>query len=128
MEDDGIKDLFGRFAPELSSDFRFMERLQRGMEAVELVKQRSAAARKRNRIAVMVSALSGFVTGVLFMLFLPLVKDCVSIVNLKIPYMGLDSVTVDFQITGWIAAALVTTLAACNAYVITLSRLSLKER
>lgn len=98
------------------------------MEAVELVKQRSTAVRKRNRIAVMVAALSGFATGVLLTLLLPLIKDRVPTIDLNIPYIGLDSVAVDFQIIGWIAAALITTLTACNAYAITLSRLSLKER
>ena len=41
-EDDKFKSLFSNFEPELSSDFRFMNKLQRNLNSVELVKQHIA--------------------------------------------------------------------------------------
>ena len=39
MEDDKLKSLFSNFEPELSSDFLFMNKLQRNLNSVELIKQ-----------------------------------------------------------------------------------------
>ena len=38
MEDDKLKSLFSNFEPELSSDFLFMNKLQRNLNSVELIK------------------------------------------------------------------------------------------
>jgi len=125
MEDDKIKDLFSSFEPELSSDFQFMTKLQRNMEAVELVKQQSAATRRRNKIAVVVAALSGFAMGVLLTMLFPLIGDWISTINLNIPYI--NTITFDFQIVAWILAAIVSGITAINAYEITIFRLTTKQ-
>lgn len=39
MEDDKIKGLFEGFAPQLSSDSQFLDKLQRELDGVEFVKQ-----------------------------------------------------------------------------------------
>ncbi len=126
MEDDKIKDLFGSFEPELSSDFQFMTKLQHNMEAVELVKRQSAATHRRNKIAVIVAALSGFVTGVLLTLLFPLIGDWVETINLNIPYINANTIALGFQTVAWILTASVSGITAINAYEITISRLTAK--
>lgn len=41
MEDDKLKSLFNDFNPELSSDVMFMHRLQKSLNAAEIVKRHS---------------------------------------------------------------------------------------
>jgi len=127
MDDDKLKDLFDSFDPELSSDIRFLSKLQRNMDAVELVKQRSMATRKRNKVAVAVAALSGFVMGVLIMLLLPFIEDWISTINFTIPYFSMSSLTVDLQIAGWMLASVVSGFTAFNIYEIVLSRMTSNE-
>ena len=38
-DDNKLKDLFASFEPELSSDAQFIARLERSMEAVEIIKK-----------------------------------------------------------------------------------------
>lgn len=63
MEDDKIKGLFEGFAPQLSSDSQFLDKLQRELDGVEFVKQSNAKALRRNRRALVVAALTGLVVG-----------------------------------------------------------------
>ncbi len=127
MDDDKLKDFFGSFDPELSSDIRFMSKLQRNMEAVELVKQRSLATRKRNKVAVAVAALSGVVMGVLITLLFPLVEDWTSSINFTIPYLGMGPLTVDLRLIGWMLVSVVSGVTAYNSYEIVLFKMTAKE-
>lgn len=127
MEDDKIKELFSGFEPQLSSDSRFMRKLQQNMEAVELVKRRSESVRKRNRVAVVVAALSGFVAGVILSLLYPLISESLPVIQFKMPYVNSAAISVSPQVPIWICMAIASGIIAYNAYVITLSRLSLKE-
>ncbi len=124
MEEDSIKKLFDGFNPELTSDTMFMSRLQRNMEAVELVKRNSAAVRRRNKTAVVVAALAGFVTGVLLTLLLPHICSWFSTIELYLPGLNMQPLTLDTQLLYWLAAAMVSGITAHNAYEITISRLS----
>ncbi len=127
MDDDKLKDFFGSFDPELSSDIRFMSKLQRNMAAVELVKQRSLATRKRNKVAVAVAALSGVVMGVLITLLFPLVEDWASSINFTIPYLGMGPLTVDLRLIGWMLVSVVSGVTAYNSYEIVLFKMTAKE-
>lgn len=127
MEDDKIKDLFSSFEPEMPSDFQFMARLRRSMEAVELVKQHNLAMRRRNKKAVVIAALSGFAAGVLLTLLFPLVGDWISVVSISIPHMGISPITIEYQLVAWIVVAIVSVLIAFNVYEIAMSRLASKE-
>ncbi len=126
-DDDKLKELFSDFQPDLSSDFQFMKRLERNMEAVELVKRRSEAVRKRNKIAVVVAAFSGFVVGVILTLLYPLVRDTFSTIQFKVPYIAMNPIAISGQVWVWICIALASNIIAYNAYVITVSRLSVRE-
>lgn len=127
MDDDKLKELFSGFEPELSPDSQFMSRLQRRMEAVELVKTHSAALRRRNKIAVVVAAVSGFVTGVVMTLLYPLIGTYIMTLPVTLPHISIASIHLGMQIAVWTSIALVSGITAYNAYQIALSRLSMKE-
>ena len=127
MEDDKLKELFSDFKPELSSDFLFMSKLQRNMESVELIRQRSVAVRKRNKIAVAAAAISGFMIGVIMTLLLPIIAGGISDLKLNFPYIDVAPLYLDSQIFTWIASALVSGITAYNVYEITNSRLEVKN-
>lgn len=123
MEEDRLKELFGGFDPELTSDLRFMDKLQRNMEAVEVVRQHSAAVRRRGRVAVAVAAVAGFVMGVVMTLLMPLVSGLLAQVTVSLPAIGLPTVHMDLRILGWMTAATLSGVTAFNAYTLTMSRL-----
>ena len=71
MEDNRLRDIFKDYNPDLSSDFSFMQTLERNLDKVEIVRRHNVEIHRRARIAVFVAAVAGFVTGVIFMLFMP---------------------------------------------------------
>ena len=127
MEDDKIKDLFSNFQPELSSSFQFMTKLQKNMETVEILKQHNAALKKRNKLAVAIAAVSGFVMGVIMTLLFPLIGDWVSTFNISIPRLQVSAITIDYSFVAWIVMAGVSIITALNAYEIALAKLTPKE-
>lgn len=66
-----LTSLFADFDPELSSDNRFMSRLQHNLETVELLKRQTEAMQRRNRLAVAVAAITGFLFGIVTALLYP---------------------------------------------------------
>ncbi len=127
MEDtDKLKELFEGFQPALTSDSLFMRRLERNMEAVELVKRRSEAVRKRNKVAVAVAAVSGFLMGVILTLLSPVISNSLPTLLIKLPFFSAPAFSVSPEVPVWICIALVSAVIAYNAYVVTLSRLSAK--
>lgn len=124
MEDEKIKDLFEGFQPALSSEVLFMARLKRNMESVEIVKRHTEAMRKRNRIAIGVAALVGFVMGSVLTMLLPRIKSSVASFALAVPSHVLVDIHLDWQFFGWVVTAAVSILTAINAYEITIARLS----
>lgn len=71
MEDDKLKELFQNFKPHNDADDTFMTRLRERLDTVELIRGTRAAERKRQRLALAVSALVGFLAGIGFSLCLP---------------------------------------------------------
>lgn len=124
MEEDRLKDLFSDFQPELPSSFQFMARLQKNMEAVEIVKQHNLALSRRNKLAVAIAALSGFAMGVILTLLFPLIGDWVSTFSISLPHLHVSSITVDYSFLAWIVMAGVCIITALNAYEIALAKLT----
>lgn len=117
MEDDKLKSLFAEFQPELSSDRQFMNRLERNMESVEIVKRRVEEMRARNRRAVTVAAVVGFVVGFLFSLTLPYLSGVVAGWQLTLPEESVMSVLADwFAVISWVVIGAVAVTAAINTY------------
>lgn len=71
MEDNKLKDLFAGFNPPMADDRNFMLQLERSLQAVEIAKNQCAEIKRRNRMAVIIASLVGFVCGVIFTLCYP---------------------------------------------------------
>lgn len=117
MEDDKLRSLFADFQPELSSDRQFMSCLERNMESVEIVKRRMAEMRARNRRAIAVAAVVGFVVGFVFSLALPYLSGLVADWQLTLPEESVMSVAADyFAVIAWGVTGATAVIAAINTY------------
>ena len=88
-QDDELKILFDNFEPLISSDERFMLNLQQRLDTIDLLHREIAAARRRNRRAVGLAALAGFVAGVLTCLLLPSLISFITNSALQGPVLSL---------------------------------------
>lgn len=122
MDDDKIKGLFRDFQPARSSDTLFMNRLKRNMESVELVKSRTSAMRRRSRAAMIVSAISGFVVGLICALVYPLIESRVTSLSVSIPFLGIPEFTIDLNILAWLVATALCVGASLASYEFMRSR------
>lgn len=117
MEDDKLRSLFADFQPELSSNRQFMSCLMQNMESVEIVKRRMAEMRARNRRAIAVAAVVGFVVGFLFSLALPYLSGLVADWQLTLPEESVMSVAADyFAVIAWGVTGATAVIAAINTY------------
>lgn len=117
MEEDKLKSLFAEFQPELSSDSLFMNRLERNMESVEIVKRRVEEMRARNRRAIAVAAIVGFIVGFLFSLSLPYLSGLVAGWQVTLPQESVMNVVADwFAVMAWGVIGAVAVTAAINTY------------
>ncbi|MDE5849676.1 MAG: hypothetical protein K2H38_06000 [Muribaculaceae bacterium] len=122
MEEDKIKDIFSNYDPELTSSLEFMERLERNLDAVELIHRENAAVMKRNRIAVTVAAIAGFLSGILFTLLLPYLMDMIQSLITTLPGMTAQNINPGYaQALSWILIGAASVFIAVNAYDITLA-------
>ena len=128
MEDDKLKSLFSNFEPELSSDFLFMNKLQRNLNSVELIKQHTVEVRSRSRKAVAIAAIVGFIVGFLFSLSLPDLSEAVSNWQLTLPSESVMNIFANnFTIIAWLVIGGTSVFAALNSYELSLSLLKPKE-
>lgn len=128
MEDEKLKELFGRFNPELSSDRQFMDRICRGIDSVEMIKRHTAELHRRSRKAVVVAALAGFIVGVLFMLALPYISSAVANLHALLPDSSiLYTLTDNYLIAAWLLIGTTSVITALNTYDLTLHLLSTKS-
>ena len=123
MEEDKIKDLFSRFEPELSSDFQFMTKLRRNMEAVEMIRHRHEAMRRRNKKAVIIAAVTGCMVGMLLSLLLPYIGSFVAHLHISIPEIPIGSVIIDYTAIMWCVIGCASVLTAVNAYEIAMAKI-----
>lgn len=127
MEDDKLKALFAGFEPELTSGMDFVERLERNLHSVEIVRQRSAELRARSRKAVGIAAVAGFVVGILFSLVMPYLVANVAEWQLSLaPSTFLYAVADHFTVVAWTLACGLALAAALNAYDLSLALLKPK--
>lgn len=128
MEEDKLKSLFSNFEPEVSSDFRFMNDLQRNLNSVEIIKQHTAEVRSRSKKAVAIAAVVGFIVGFLFSLAVPYLSDAVSNWQLILPSESvMNTFANNFTTIAWLVIGGTSVLAALNSYEISLSLLKPKE-
>lgn len=128
MEDDKLKSLFSDFEPALSSDAQFVSRLRQNMNSVELIRRHTAEVRSRNKKAVAIAAVMGFVIGFLFSLLLPYLSDAVSDWQLTLPDESImNTVATNFYLIAWMVIGCTSVLAALNTYEVSVSLLKRKE-
>lgn len=128
MDDNKLKSMFSDFEPELSSDIQFMNRLQRSLDSVEIIKQHTAEVRSRSRKAVAIAAVVGFIVGFLFSLSLPYLDNAVSNWQMTLPSGSMLNAFADnFTIIAWLVVGGTSVLAALNTYEVSLSLLKPKD-
>ncbi len=122
MDDDKIKDLFSNFNPTLSSSARFMERLQKNMEIVDMIRSQNQAMRRRNRLAVAIAGISGFAMGVVMTLLFPTINGWLaSLSALIISNFSMDIPMPDSSQITWSVIAAVCVLTSLSVYELAMS-------
>lgn len=124
-DDDKMKMLFRDFDPELSADSAFMRKLEQSLDSVEIVKRHSEEMESRNKQAVAIAAVVGFVAGFLCSLLLPTLQNAVAGWKMTLSDTSwLMPVADSITVIGWIMVAATSTLFALNAYDLSLSLLN----
>lgn len=119
MEEDKLYRLFAEYEPELSPDDKFMHRLEQNLQAVELVKQRVEQMQRKNRLALAVATITGFVLGVLSTFCYPYLTVWLN--GLTIEVADLARFVADYgSVVVWCFLGLVVGVATYCAYDITL--------
>lgn len=117
MEDDKIKSLFNNFEPGLNSNVEFMERLNRSLNSVEIVKRQNAEFKARSKRAMVIAGCVGFIMGYIFSLSLPYLK---AIVEAWQSTMSSDSIlytiTDYYNIFAWTLIVTTVSLVTVNSY------------
>ncbi len=119
MDENEFSDLFASYSPELSSDKLFMLRLQANLQAVSLVKEQVRVMRRKNRFAVIVAAITGFLCGILFAIYYPAFFTLLK--SLFAASTATAKVFADYgNVAAWGIICCVTGIAAYSAYDIAL--------
>lgn len=122
MDDDRIRNSFNDFEPELSPDHAFIDRLQQNLNAVEAVRRQTEELNKRNKAAVAIAALVGFIAGILFSSALPYLSQAIADLRLSSFQCGILDHIAAYRLTiSWIITGAVSVVTAMNAYEISLS-------
>lgn len=121
MQEDTLKDLFAAYRPTLPSDREFMRQLELRMQTIETVKARYQTLRRRQMAAVCAAAVAGFVSGVLFMLFLPALEGWFAAQMRDVMSLPAVPAGLDASLAAWICAAVASTLVALGSYNLTLA-------
>lgn len=127
MEDEKIRNIFSGFEPELSSDSQFLDRLQRNLHSVEVVRQHTARQRAKNKRAVALAAAVGFVVGYLCSLLVPILSGMIESWKLSLPAQSIYYGFADnFSIVAWLIVATTSVIFALNTYDLALATLGRK--
>ncbi|MDE6485517.1 MAG: hypothetical protein K2L14_09015 [Duncaniella sp.] len=78
IEEEKFNALFGDFNPEMKSDGLFMSRLENKLATLEPVKSQIEKTHRRNRLAVTVAAVTGFMFGIIVAIFYPYIEAFIS--------------------------------------------------
>lgn len=124
MQEDTLKDIFKNYDPELSSRMDFMNRLERNLDAVELIHKENANAMKRNRLAVIAASASGFISGIMFSLLIPFIKQFISEFSSRITtdIQLLNKIADYQQVATWLIIGGISVLISLYTYKTILRR------
>lgn len=124
MDDDKIKGLFDSFDPALPPTRPFMERVRQNLEAVEMIRERQRAQRKRSEKAVAIGSLAGFAAGMLFSKAIPYIGEATGEIMQHTPDgTFLHMLAGNYLPLSWLVIAAITVFTAINAYDLSLALL-----
>ena len=122
MDDDKIKQLFQNFRPGISSDFAFLSRLERNLNSVEIIRQQSAQLRRRSRMAVIIAAVVGFVSGFAASYLVPYIGGIILDIQSSLPDSDAMRLIADYQTPiAWTIVGTISLIMTLNAYDLTQS-------
>lgn len=116
-QDDELKALFSNFNPLMSSDKRFITRLQRRLDTIDRLNHEMVTMRRRNRRAVILATLAGFVAGVLTCLLLPSLTSLIIKPDLQWSFLSL--ISPESSAVLWLLPAGAALLASLGVYSLT---------
>lgn len=122
-DDARIRQLFEGFNPPVhETSARFMDRLERGMRAVEFVREHNRSMRRANRPALAIAAITGFLMGVFLTLLAPVIARLVADIDISLfSTDSLKSAYTVYRVVIWIIIAATSALTAVNAYEISMA-------
>lgn len=113
-DDNIINELFDGFDPELASDREFENRFVRNLELIDMTRSTSMANKRQNRHAVVIAVITGFVCGVLSMLFFPTLSQLAArVINTFYDAGVADNV---YTSVAWCSVTLAVLAITCLAY------------
>lgn len=117
MEDDKLKELFSNFQPEMQSDFDFINRLERNLNAVEAVKRHSVMQKRRQRVSFIAGCAAGFIAGMLVSLTVPHIINFISALKLSLSGNGIVAALAEYpSIAAWSVVGTTSVIIALNVY------------
>lgn len=128
MQDNELKDLFHNFEPKLPPDRDFMDRLQQKLDAVEFIRQHNAVLKRRQKKAVILAALAGFLVGCAFSLCLPYIGERISHLSLSLPDGTFWKTLADMYLPAtWCVMAILSGLTVLKTYELSLAIMGGKD-
>lgn len=117
MDDEKIRNIFINYRPEISSDFKFMKKLEQNLNSVEIIRQHNAEIKAKNRKAVVIAAIAGFIVGFFFSMSLPYLENFIAEWELTLPDKSVMKVLADyFMLIAWIIIGAATVFTSLNTY------------
>lgn len=116
-EDINLEKLFNDFSPELKSDFFFMQKLEKNMQSVEMIKSKNHSFLIKNKRAASWAAFWGFLAGILSTLVMPIVIDLIKNLISQISFISMSNSLFISQMLGYMLITLITLFATYKSYV-----------
>lgn len=115
-DDLALRQLFADFKPQQTSSAQFMQRLDIKLDAVEMIRSRLDAQRRRSRRALAISGLCGIVTGILLTICFPSIAGMLTAMLDSFKYSADLPIA---TILTWVLIAAATAAIATAAYNLT---------
>ncbi|MDE6198632.1 MAG: hypothetical protein K2G06_02155 [Muribaculaceae bacterium] len=120
MNEDKYTSLFDNFNPDMSPDSLFIHCLEQNLQAVEIVKKHTVEMQRRNRKAIIIAAITGFIVGLLSSFCYPFLLKTIN--SIAISGTAFATHISDYgSVYIWTLICLLTGILTYSAYDLTLS-------
>lgn len=131
MEDKQFTRLFKDFNPTLSDERLFMARLQERLIIIESILEYRSCLRREARKSIAVAGALGFLTGILFITLLPIIREfTTSILESLSPittYITTSEVPMTSAVISWCLLAMAVISVSLSTYRFMFSRIKTPE-